>query len=143
MKKISNLLIPALILFSLFISSCEKENHNAPAPDPNAVFWINYSFTAQPPNQATGSGSGNIANGIVNAVYKLDPYLHGSGICQGGKWSHEVKVNPKTAVFMSAQDTKTGIVTFKPGSSPATYTITITYTCPDGTSYSASITITT
>ena len=138
MKKLFKSLIPALALFSLFFTSCEKEN----TAGPNAVFWINYKYTAPPPNQASGSGSGNIANGIVHAVYLLDPYLHGSGICQGGKWSFTVKPNPRTATFAATQNNKTGVVTFSGGSSPATYDITITYTCPDGSSYSATISIT-
>ncbi len=140
MKKLFKSFIPVLALISLFFSSCKKEN---PVPDANALFYINYSYTAPPPNQGNGSGSGNIANGIVRAVYILDPYLHGSGICQGGTWSFTVKQNPKAAAFAATQDPKTGKVTFIPGSSPATYKITITYTCPDGTSYSATITITT
>ena len=128
-----------LALFSLFISSCEKEK---PA-NSNAEFYIRYSYTVAQPNQGSGSGTGNIANGIVNAVYQLDPYLHGTGICQNGKWSYEVKIDPKTAVFLATQDPKTGMVTIKVGTAKATYTITITYTCPDGTSYSATVTITT
>ena len=141
MKKLFKSFIPVLALFSLFFTSCEKDSP-AGANDPNAVFWINYKYTAPPPNQASGSGSGNIANGIVHAVYLLDPYLHGSGICQGGKWSFTVKPNPKTATFAATQNQKTGVVTFSGGSSPATYEITITYTCPDGSSYSATISIT-
>ena len=78
MKKLSNLFIASLALFSLLISSCEKEK---PA-NSNAVFYIRHSYTLPPPNQGSGSGTGNIANGIVNALYKLDPYLHGSDICQ-------------------------------------------------------------
>lgn len=142
MKKLFKSFIPVLALFSLFFASCEKEKQKQNAADPNAVFWINYKYTTPAPNQASGSGKGNIANGIVRAVYLLDPYLHGSGICQGGKWSFTVKPNPRTAVFAATQDQKTGAVTFIGGSSPATYQITITYTCPDGSSYSATITIT-
>ena len=138
MKKLFKSFIPVLALFSLFFTSCEKEN----TADPNAVFSIKYKYTAPAPNQASGSGSGNIANGIVHAVYLLDPYLHGSGICQGGKWSFTVKPNPRTATFAATQNNKTGVVTFSGGSSPATYEITITYTCPDGSSYSATISIT-
>ena len=138
MKKLFKSFIPVLALFSLFFASCKKEN----TAGPNAVFSIRYKYTAQPPNQASGSGSGNIANGIVHAVYLLDPYLHGSGICQGGKWSFTVKPNPRTATFAATQHEKTGVVTFSGGSSPATYDITITYTCPDGSTYSATISIT-
>ena len=138
MKKLFKSFIPVLALFSLFFASCKKEN----TAGPNAVFSIRYTYTASPPNQASGSGSGNIANGIVHAVYLLDPYLHGSGICQGGKWSFTVKPNPRTATFAATQHEKTGVVTFSGGSSPATYEITITYTCPDGSSYSATISIT-
>jgi hypothetical protein len=142
MKKLLKSFIPVLALFSLFFTSCEKEKQMQNTADPNAVFSINYKYTAQTPIQVSGSGSGNIANGIVHAVYLLDPYLHGSGICQGGKWSYKVKPNPKTATFAATQDGKTGVVTFIGGSSPATYDITITYTCPDGSSYSATISIT-
>ncbi len=139
MKKLFKSFIPVLTLLSLLFSSCDKEH----PVDANALFYITYTYTAPPPNQGSGSGSGDIAKGIVHAVYNLDPYLHGSGICKGGTWSYDVKPNPKTAVFFSTQDPKTGMVTFSPGSTAAVYTITITYTCPDGSSYSATITITT
>ena len=139
MKKLFKSFIPVLTLISLFFSSCDKDH----PVDENAVFYITYTYTAQPPNAGTGSGSGNITNGILHAMYKLDPYLHGSGLCANGKWSYDIKTNPKTALFVASQDPKTGLVSFSPGTAAATYTITITYTCPDGTSYSATITITT
>ena len=139
MKKLFKSFIPVLTLLSLFLISCDKENPAAPAAA-TAHFSIKYTYTT--PKNVTGSGSGDILNGIVHGVYRLDPYLHGADICQGGTWSYKVKPNPKTATFMATQDPNTGMVTFSGGSSPASYEITITYTCPDGTSYSATITIT-
>lgn len=139
MKKLFKSFIPVLALVSLFLSSCDKEQPG----DGKATMSIKYNYTATQPNQGSGSGSGNIANGIVHAVYILDPYLHGSGVCANGRWSYTVTQAPKAATFIATQDSKTGAVTFVPGSSPATYTITITYTCPDGTPYSGTITITT
>ena len=139
MKKLFKTSMPVLFLLSLVFTSCDKEEVKNPAPaNPNnAVFWINYKWT-----NAAGvakSGSGDIKDGEKGKAYKLDPYLHGAGICNNGQWSYKVEFGNKD--YIASQDPKTGEVTFVPGST-GTYTITITYTCPDGTKYSATITIT-
>ena len=140
MKQLFTKTIPVLFLLSLIFSSCDKENPANPANPGTATFWINYKYTPKTPPQTEQSGSGNITNGQTGVMFHLDPYLHGSGICNDGKWSYKVQA-PAGNTWVASQDPKTGKVDFITGT-PGTYTITITYTCPDGTSYSASISIT-
>lgn len=139
MKKLIQSTMPVLFLLSLIFSACDKPEVKNPNPvNPNgAVFWINYKWTNS--KGEAKSGSKEITDGEKGKVIHLDPYLHGSGICCDGTWGYTVEFGNK--VYGSTQDPKTGEVTFIPGS-PGTYKITITYTCPDGTKYSASITIT-
>lgn len=141
MKKVFKSFIPVLAMFSLFISSCEKEKPAGPEPvyKVKEVFDINYSYTTTDPT-SSDTGTGDIGRGIVHANYQLS--LDQQGVkCQGGKWVYFVGGKPKTAVFVSSQDPKTGTVTFIPGSKSAAYTISIIYTCPDGNSYLGQIKI--
>jgi hypothetical protein len=142
MKKLFKSFIPVLAMFSLLISSCEKEKPAAPQKvfDVKGVFDIDYSYrTIHAPHQS-GTGTGDIGMGITAANYQLS--LDQQAVkCPDGKWYYFIGAKPKTAVFASSQDPKTGIVTFVAGTKSAVYTITIVYTCPDGKSYLGQIKI--
>jgi hypothetical protein len=142
MKKLFKSFIPVLAMFSLLISSCEKEKPANPqkAFEVHGAFDINYSYTTMDPPNRSGTGTGSIGMGFTRANYQLS--LDQQGVkCPDGKWNYFVGATPKTANYASTQDPKTGIVTFVAGTKSAAYTITIVYTCPNGKSYIGQIKI--
>ena len=143
MKKLITTTLPVLLLFSIIFSSCEKPavEDRKPGNTKGGVFTVNYKWTPKDPAKKEKSGSGDITDGEKGVTYLLDPQLRADMCCTGGKWGVTVVPPNNNTVYIVKQNPKTGQVSFIT-TSQATYQILITYTCPDGTAYVVSISIT-
>ena len=143
MKKLIKTTMPVLFLLSLIFSACEKPAVNNPQPvkPNNGAFSINYKWTPKGVGEKQKSGSGDITNGETTVRFQLDPIPWGGNCCQGGKWAVYVTPPYNNAIYIKDQDAKTGQVGFV-AHTAGTYQVMITFTCPDGTSYVSTISIT-
>ena len=141
MKKLMNATMPVLFLMSIIFSACEKPEVQKPqpaAPVP-VTFTINYKWTPKAAGEKVKTGTGDITEGENGVLYLLEPNLKGDGICCDGKWTFTV--DTKENNYGATQHIKTGVVSFTP-TRFGTYKITIVYTCPGGTKYTQTITVT-
>lgn len=136
MKKLFTNSAMALILFSFAAVSCEKEN---PAPPAAAPIVMETKTTWTPGGTTTPKTvKGDVEEGERGIVYMIEPKL---SVCNCmGKWSHSV-ARLNNNVYTSRTDERNGAVYFSSLIS-GTYVITITFTCPDKSSVSTTVSIT-
>ena len=139
MKKLLKISTVALILFSFIATSCEKQN---PVPPPPLVVVVmvmetTTSFTAPGATKPTVV-KGDIEEGVRGVTYTIVPKLN---VCNCvGKWSFTI-AELNNNQYSGGIDIRNGEVRFMSMLS-GTYKITITYTCPNGSSVSTTATIT-
>lgn len=135
MKKLFSNSAIALVLFSFFAVSCDKVKPAPPVPAPMAMEAAT-NFT--PKGETKPKVVKGDLEGERGLAYYIVPKLT---VCKCiGVWTFDITA-PKNTNFNKEQDKKTGTVGFITMSG-GTYKITITYTCPDGSSVSATVTIT-
>ena len=137
MKKLLKNSTMALVLFSFFAASCEKE---IPAAPPAPVVMVMEATTSFTPGGTTTPKvvKGDVEEGERGVVYTIQPKLN---VCNcAGTWSYTMApVNNNQ--HSSRMDIRNGAVSFSAAVS-GTYIFTITYKCPDGSSVSVTVTIT-
>jgi hypothetical protein len=133
MKK---LLTSSAMAFILFVAtSCEKENPAPPAAAPMAM-EATTSFT--PKGETKPKVVKGDLDGERGIAYYVVPKLT---VCNcNGKWTYDIAA-PNHVSYSKEQNKNTGTVGFMTMSG-GIYKITITYTCPDGSSVSTMVTIT-
>ena len=135
MKKLLKISTVALVLLGFLATSCEKEKAAPPAPAPMAM-EATTNFTPKGETKSKGV-KGNL-DGERGVAYYIVPKLT---VCNcNGVWTYDIKA-PKNTNYNKEHDKKTGTLGFMTMSG-GTYTITLTYTCPDGSSVSVTVTIT-
>ena len=135
MKKLLTATTAILILFSLFLVSCEKQKPAAPAPPGGLFFAIDYKWT--PPGEKEKKGTGNVAEGKTYTLIQLTPRILAGGCCAGGKWSYHVSPDNGVALY---QDTNTGRLDFV-SHYTGSFQVIISYTCPGGDTYPTIVTV--
>lgn len=134
MKKLLKYSAMAFILF--IAASCEKENPAPPAPVP-MVMEASTSFTAPGATKPT-IVKGDIEEGVRGITYTIKPVLN---VCNcAGIWTFKV-AELNNNQYSGGVDKRNGEVRFMSMLS-GTYKITITFTCPDGSSVSTTVSIT-
>jgi hypothetical protein len=137
MKKLFNISTIALVLSGFMATSCDKETPAAaPVPAPPAI----EATTTWAPKGSTKPVvvKGDVEEGEIDATYSIVPKLAACNC--NGKWTYSVDKQKNTEAF-STQHIHNGTVTFVPHTW-GTYKITITYTCPGGSSVSTTVSIT-
>lgn len=133
MKKLFTNSAMALVLFSFFAASCEKENPAPPAP----AIEVKTTWTPKGAAKPTVT-TGDIKNGDVGVAYKIEPKLVNCKCV--GTWDLTMEA-PKNAQYVAIISGKTGVVDFRP-LTPGTYKLTLTCKCADGSKITITITIT-
>lgn len=136
MKKLITISAMALVLFSLFAVSCKKEK---PVPPPAGSFAFKAACTPKGTNNTT-LVNGDTVRVTVGTFARIEPILPDVWKKCKGKWSHTIEGAWTSADYASGSDANTGVFNFTPHKK-GTFKIKFTYTCPDGSSISATITI--
>ncbi len=136
MKKLFKNSTIVLVLLSFFATSCEKE---IPAPPAPAPMTMEASTTFTPSGATTPKVvKGDIEDGERAITYIIKPKLN---VCNcTGIWSFTV-AELNNNQYSGGIDKRNGEVRFMSMIS-GTYKITITFTCPDGSSASTTVNIT-
>jgi hypothetical protein len=137
MKKLFKNAAILLVLISFFAISCKKEK---PAPPPPAG---NFGFTAACTPKGTNNTTqvnGDTVKVTTETTIRIEPLLPDAWKKCKGKWTHTVEGAWTNPDYSAGMDKNTGVVNFIP-KKKGIFTIKFTYTCPDGSSTSATITI--
>ena len=137
MKKLLKSTAAFLFLFSLLLVSCEKEAPVNPNPQGGLVFAIDYKWTPTTAGEKEKKGTGNVAGAEKGVLIQFTPRILAGSCCKGGKWGFNVTPNPGVALY---QDPNTGRVDFV-AHYAGSYEVRIWYTCPEGDTYSETITV--
>lgn len=134
MKKLLKISTLALVMLSLFTTSCEKADvaPEAPAGEIKVTWTPEYST-------APVTTTSDIKDGEVSKEYKFEPKLT-NPLCPDGIWSMDID-KPKDAFVYGVNDPKTGKATLTL-KTKGTYKFTFTYKCPGCKAVSLSISIT-
>jgi hypothetical protein len=136
MKKLFSISTIAVILLSFLVTSCDKETPVAP-PVP-APMTMEATTTWTPNGETKPKVEKGDFEGVRGMAYYIVPKLN---VCNcNGTWTYDVEA-PKNTAFNKDQNKTTGTVGFIT-MSYGTYKIIITYTCPNGSSVSKTVTIT-
>jgi hypothetical protein len=132
MKKLLKNSTIALVLFSFFALSCDKE---VPVPAGPSI----ETATTWTPKGSTKPTvvKGDVEEGEIDATYSIAPKLVACNC--NGTWTYLIEKQKNTEC--GSTQNKNGTVTFVPHTW-GTYKITITYSCPGGSTTSVTVNIT-
>ena len=138
MKKLLKISTLALVMLSLFTTSCKKEDLPA-APPPPPADEVKVTWTPEN-SSAPITTTGDIKDGEVGKDFTFEPKL-GTPPCKNGTWHLKVEAPEKQqfACVFGHMFTGKFIIRFF---SKGTYKVIFTYKCPDGSSASVSVNIT-
>jgi len=136
MKILFNTAALALLLFSLFTTSCEKAKIAA------IITPMSFTSTATTPgNNNPTVTTGNAVEVAVGTFVRIEPKISDEWKKCNGKWTITVEGAFTNDDYSCGKDEHTGVINFVP-KKPGVYKIRFTYTCPDGSFTSNTITIT-
>ena len=136
MKKLFKNSAIAWVLFSFFAISCEKEK---PVPPPAGSFDFKTACTPRGTNNTT-LVNGDSVTITTETFIRIEPILPDAWKKCKGKWSFTVEGTWTSADYSSGSDANIGFFNFT-AHKKGTFKIKFTYTCPDGSFISATITI--
>ena len=136
MKKLFKNAAIVLVLLSFFATSCEKEK----AAPPAGAIGFKAACTPQGTNNSTVV-NGDSVRVTTGTFIRIEPILSDEWKKCKGKWTHTVEGAWTNDDYSAGGDANTGVFNFTPHKK-GTFKIKFTYTCPDGSSTSATITIT-
>ncbi len=135
MKKLLKISTIALILFSFMATSCDKEKLAAILRPVS----FNSTYTTQGNNKPIVVKKDTVEV-TVGTFIRIEPVLGDEWKKCRGTWAHSVEGAWTSDDYSAGRDTNTGVMNFSP-KKPGTFRIKFTYTCPDGSFTSKTITI--
>jgi hypothetical protein len=137
MKKLFTISAIALVLCGLFAVSCKKETIAA------ILAGINFKTSS---TAALGNNNPTVTNGfnveVSNGSFvRIEPLLPDEWKKCNGTWTQTIEGTWTNDDYSCGKDLHTGVVNFIPKKT-GVFKITFTYTCPDGSKTSRTITIT-
>jgi len=126
----------ALLLISLFTTSCEKAKIAA------IITPMGFTSTSNTPgNNNPTVVTGNAVEVAVDAMVRIEPKISDEWKKCNGTWTMTVEGAWTNDDYSCGKDEHTGVLNFI-AKKPGVFKIKFKYTCPDGSFTSATITVT-